>query len=43
MRAAVALQQQKVDLSPESFSNLRQALQHKAVQLLELPRSEPNY
>ena len=42
LRAAVALQQQKADLSPESFSNLRQALQLKAVELLEPPRSEPN-
>ena len=42
LRAAVALRQQKADLSLESFSDLRQALQHKAVQLLESPRSEPN-
>ena len=42
LRAAVALQQQKADLSPESFSHLRQALQLKAVELLEPPRSEPN-
>src|SRR5262245_19766215 len=42
LRAAVALQKQKADLSLEIFSNLRQALQHKAVQLLEPPRSEPN-
>ena len=42
LRAAVALQQQKADLSLESFSDLRQALEHKAVQLLEPPRSEPN-
>jgi transposase len=42
LRAAVALQQQKADLSPQSFSALRQALEHKAVQLLEPPRSEPN-
>jgi transposase len=42
LRAAVALQQQKADLSLETFSDLRQALEHKAVQLLELPRSEPN-
>ena len=50
LRAAVALQQQKADLSLETFSDLRQALEHKAVQLLERldrarrgpPRSEPN-
>jgi len=42
LRAAVALRQQKADLSLEIFSDLRQALQHKAVQLLEPPRSEPN-
>ena len=29
-------------LSPQTFSDLRLALQYKAVQLLELPRSEPN-
>ena len=29
-------------LSPQTFSDLRQALQHKAVQLLEPPRSKPN-
>ena len=42
LRAAVALQQQKAELSLETFSALRQALEHKAVQLLESPRSEPN-
>ena len=42
LRAAVALQQQKAELSPETFSALRQALEHKALQLLEPPRSEPN-
>jgi transposase len=42
LRAAVALQKQKADLSLETFSELRLALQHKAVQLLEPPRSEPN-
>ena len=42
LRAAVALQKQKAELSPQTFSDLRQALQHKAVQLLEPPRSEPN-
>ena len=42
LRATVALQQQKADFNLETFSNLRQALQHKASQLLELPLSEPN-
>jgi hypothetical protein len=42
LRAAVALQEQKAFLSLETFSDLRQALEHKAVQLLEPPRSEPN-
>ena len=42
LRSAVAPQQQKPELSPQTFSDLRQALQHKAVQLLEPPRSEPN-
>jgi transposase len=42
LRAAVALQEQKALLSLETFDDLRQALQHKAVQLLEPPRSEPN-
>jgi transposase len=42
LRASVALQQQKADLSLQTFSDLRQALQHKALQLLEPPRSEPN-
>ncbi len=41
LRAAVALQQQKALLSLEIFSHLRQALELKAVQLLESPRSEP--
>jgi transposase len=41
LRAAVALQQHKADLCLETFSHLRQALEHKAVQLLEPPRSEP--
>jgi transposase len=40
LRAAVALQQQKADLSLESFSDLRQALQLKAVALLDPPRIE---
>jgi len=42
LRAAAALREQKADLSLEGFSELRLALQHKAVQLLEPPRSEPN-
>jgi transposase len=42
LRAAVALQNEKAELSPQTFSDLRQALQRKAVQLLEPPRSEPN-
>ena len=42
LHAAAALKQQKADLSPEIFRDLRQALERKAVQLLESPRSEPN-
>src|SRR6201993_2321683 len=42
LRAAVALQEQKAELRLEIFRDLRQALEHKAVQLLEAPRSEPN-
>jgi transposase len=42
LRAAVALQEQKALLSLETFRDLRQALEHKALQLLEAPRSEPN-
>jgi transposase len=42
LRAAVALQQQKAELSTQTFSDLRQALERKAVQLLEPPRNEPN-
>jgi transposase len=42
LRAAVALQEQKADLSLQTFGDLRQALEHKALQLLEAPRSEPN-
>jgi len=42
LRAAVALQEQKAELGLEVFRDLRQALEHKAVQLLEAPRSEPN-
>src|ERR1700732_3761017 len=40
--AAVALQQQKAELSTQTVSDLRQALERKAVQLLEPPRNEPN-
>ena len=42
LHAAAALKQQKADLSPEIFRDLRQALQRKAVQLLKSPRSEPS-
>lgn len=42
LRAAVALQQNKAELSLQSFDGLRQAIQRKAIQLLEPPRSEPN-
>jgi hypothetical protein len=42
LHAAAALKQQKADLSLEIFRDLRQALERKAVQLLESPRSEPN-
>ena len=41
LHAAVALQQQKALLSLKSFKDLRDALERKSVQLLELPRSEP--
>jgi transposase len=42
LRAAVALQGQKADCDPDSFSALRQALERRAVQLLDSPRSEPS-
>jgi transposase len=42
LRAAVALQGQKAELCPKTFLTLRQSLQHKAVELLEPPRSEPS-
>ena len=42
LRAAVALQEQKAELRLETFRDLRRALEYKAVQLLEAPRSEPN-
>ena len=41
LRAAVALHGQKTECDPQSFSALRQALQRKAVQLLDSPRREP--
>ena len=41
LRAAVALQKQKAQCDPQSFNTLRQSLEHKAVQLLGAPRSEP--
>src|SRR5437868_3389429 len=41
LRAAVALHRQKAEYDPQSFSALRQALQRKAVQLLDSPRREP--
>jgi transposase len=42
LRAAIAIQEQKAELGPQTFGDLRQALQRKAVQLLDLPRSQPN-
>jgi transposase len=42
LRAAVALQGQKAESDPESFHALRQALERKAAQLLDAPRSEPS-
>jgi len=41
LRAAVALQGHKAQCDPQSFSALRQALERKALLLLEPPRSEP--
>src|SRR5207253_10604781 len=41
LRAAVALHRHKAECDPQSFSALRQALQCKAVQLLDSPRREP--
>jgi hypothetical protein len=41
LRAAVALQGHKAQYDPQSFSALRQALERKAVQLLDSPRGEP--
>jgi transposase len=42
LRAAVALQEQKAQSDPQTFSDLRQALERKAVQLLDSARSEPS-
>jgi hypothetical protein len=42
LRDGVALQQQKALLNLETFRDLRQGLEHKAVLLLESSRSEPN-
>jgi len=42
LRAAVALQGHKAQCDPQSFQHLRQALERKAVQLLDSPRSEPS-
>lgn len=42
LHAAVALQKERAELESATFSDLRQALQRKAMQLLEPPRSEPN-
>ena len=42
LRAAVALQGHKAQCDPQSFQHLRQALECKAVQLLDSPRSEPS-
>jgi transposase len=42
LRAAVALQEHKAESDPQSFGTLRQALQRKAAQLLDFPRSEPS-
>jgi hypothetical protein len=42
LRTAVALQGQKAESAPQSFNDLRQALERKALQLLDAPRSEPS-
>jgi transposase len=42
LRAAVALHEQKAECDPQSFNDLRQALERTAVQLLDSPRSEPS-
>jgi hypothetical protein len=41
LRAAVALQKQKTQCDPQSFSALRQALERNALLLLQAPRSQP--
>jgi transposase len=41
LRAALALQGHKAQCDPQSFQHLRQALERKALQLLDSPRSEP--
>jgi len=42
LRAAVALQGLKAECDPQRFKDLRQALERKAAQLLDSPRSEPS-
>jgi hypothetical protein len=42
LRAAVALQEHKAQSDQQSFAQLRQALECKAAQLLDAPRSEPS-
>ena len=42
LRAAIVLHGHKAQCDPESFQNLRQALQRRALQLLDSPRSEPS-
>ena len=42
LRAAVALQGHKTQCDPQSFQHLRQALECKALQVLDSPRSEPS-
>jgi transposase len=42
LRAALALQEHKAQSDPQSFQRLRQALERRAVQLLDSPRSEPS-
>jgi transposase len=42
LRAAAVLQGHKAECDPQSFNDLRQALERKAVQLLDSPRSQPS-
>lgn len=42
LHAAVALQEHKAESDPQSFQQLRQALERKAAQLLDAPRSQPS-